>query len=144
MEIERERMSSSQNERNLGLGREGRGVLQNEQGETRGRGGGQNSGIWSKRTFWMSPKVDSILMSHMQKSREALADARKSIRKRIENKQWTYCSSFMSKTWFYTLVPFSWSFCFLIRNFISFCSPFYYCNWPKNSQHHAYSRHDAN
>ena len=32
-------------------------------------------------------KVDSILLPHMQKLREALADARKSIRKRIENKQ---------------------------------------------------------
>ena len=29
-------------------------------------------------------------------SLEALADARKSIQKRIANKQWTYCSSFMS------------------------------------------------
>ena len=43
-------------------------------------------------------KVDNILLPHMQKSHEALADARESIRKRIENKQWTYCSSFMSKT----------------------------------------------
>ena len=55
----------------------------------------------------------------MQKSREALADARKSIQKTMENKQWTYCSSFILKTWFYSLVPF---FCFLIRNFHSFCS----------------------
>ena len=31
-------------------------------------------------------KVGNTLM-HMQKSREALADARKSIRKRVENKQ---------------------------------------------------------
>ena len=32
---------------------------------------------------------------------------------------------------------------FLIRNFNSFCSSFYYCNWPKNSHHHTYSRlHD--
>ena len=38
-------------------------------------------------------KVDNILLPHMQKSHEALADARESIRKRIENKQWTYCSS---------------------------------------------------
>ena len=30
-------------------------------------------------------KVDSILFPHMQQSREALADVRKSIRKRIEN-----------------------------------------------------------
>ena len=89
-------------------------------------------------------KVDSILMPHKQKSREALANARKSIRKRIENKQWTYCSSFVSKTWFYSLVPFFWFFCFLIGNFISFCSPFYYGNWPENSRHHAYSRHHAN
>ena len=80
----------------------------------------------------------------MQKLREALPDARKSIRKRIENKQWTYCSSFMSKTWFYSLAPLFWFFCFLIRNFNSFCSSFYYCNWPENSHHHAYSRHHAN
>ena len=80
----------------------------------------------------------------MQKSREALADSRKSIWKRIENKQWTYCSSFMSKTWFYSLAPLFWFFCFLIRNFNSFCSSFYYCNWPENSHHHAYSRHHAN
>ena len=65
-------------------------------------------------------EVDNILLPHMQKSREALADARKSIRKRIENKQWTYCSSFMSKTWFYSLAPLSWFFCFLIRNLIHF------------------------
>ena len=77
-------------------------------------------------------------------SLEALADARKSIQKRIENKQWTYCSSFMSKTWFYSLAPLFWFFCFLIRNFNSFCSSFYYCNWRKNSHHHAYSRHHAN
>ena len=32
-------------------------------------------------------KVDNILFSYMQKSRDALADLRKSIRKRIENKQ---------------------------------------------------------
>ena len=31
--------------------------------------------------------VDCILLPHMQKSREALADAHKRIRKRIENKQ---------------------------------------------------------
>ena len=56
----------------------------------------------------------------MQKSREALADGRKSIWKRIENKQWTYCSSFTSKTWFYSLVPFYCCCCFffLIKNFI--------------------------
>ena len=35
-------------------------------------------------------------------------------------------------------------FWFLIRNFNSFCSSFYYCNWHKNSHHHAYSRHNAN
>ena len=80
----------------------------------------------------------------MQKSRDALADALKSIRKRIENKQWAHCSSFMLKTWFYSLVPFFWFFCFLIRNFNSFCSSFYYCNWPENSHHHAYSRHHSN
>ena len=80
----------------------------------------------------------------MQKSREALADGRKSIWKRIENKQWTYCSSFMSKTWFYSLAPLFLFFCFLIRNFNSFCSFFYYCNWPENSHQHAYSRHHAN
>ena len=33
-------------------------------------------------------------------------------------------SSFISKTWFYSLVPFFWFFCFLIRNFNSFCSFF--------------------
>ena len=38
-------------------------------------------------------------------SLEALADAHKSIQKRIASKQWTYCSSFMSKTWFYSLAP---------------------------------------
>ena len=32
-------------------------------------------------------KVDNILLPYMQKSREALADARKSIRKRIVNKK---------------------------------------------------------
>ena len=68
----------------------------------------------------------------------------KSIRTIIESKQWTYCSSFMSKTWFYSLAPLFWFFCFLIRNFNSFCSSFYYCNWPENSHHHAYSRHHAN
>ena len=61
----------------------------------------------------------------MQKSSEALADARKSIWKGIENKQWTYCSSFMSKTWFYSLALLFWLFCLLIRNFNSFCSSFY-------------------
>ena len=34
-------------------------------------------------------KVDNILLPYMQKSHEPLADARKSIRKSIENKQWT-------------------------------------------------------
>ena len=80
----------------------------------------------------------------MQKSCEALADARKIIRNRIEKIQWTYCSSFMSKTWFYSLAPLFWFFCFLIRNFNSFCSSFYYCNWRKNSHHHTYSTHHAN
>ena len=56
----------------------------------------------------------------MQKLREALPDARKSIRKRIENKQWTYCSSFMSKTWFYSLVPFFWFFVFQLETLIHF------------------------
>ena len=51
-----------------------------------------------KKTGMHVDKVDNILLSYMQKSREALADPRKSIRKRIENKQWTYCSSIMSKT----------------------------------------------
>ena len=97
-----------------------------------------------KKTGMHVDKVDNILLSYMQKSREALADPRKSIRKRIENKQWTYCSSFMSKIWFYSLVPFFWFFCFLIRRFNSFCSSFHYCNWPENSHHHAYSRHRAN
>ena len=58
--------------------------------------------------------------THMQKSGEALAYARKSIWKSIKNKQWTYCISFMSKTC--TIV---WFFCFvLIRNFKPFCSFF--------------------
>ena len=35
-------------------------------------------------------------------------------------------------------------FWFLIRNFNSFCSFFYYCNWRKSSHHHAHSRHNAN
>ena len=35
-------------------------------------------------------------------------------------------------------------FSFLIRNFNSFCSSFYYCNWPKNSHYHTYSRHHDN
>ena len=35
-------------------------------------------------------------------------------------------------------------FFFLIKNFILFCSSFYYRNWPENSHHHAYSRHHAN
>ena len=37
--------------------------------------------------YELGRQVDSILLPHMQKSSEALADARKSIRKRIENKQ---------------------------------------------------------
>ena len=77
-------------------------------------------------------------------SLEALADARQSIQKRIANKQWTYCSSFMSKTWFYSLAPLFWFLCFLIRNLIYFFSSFYCCNWPKNSHLHAYFRHHAN
>ena len=48
--------------------------------------------------------------------------------------QWTFCSSFMPKTWFYSLAPFfKFFFCFLMRNFNSFSSYFYYCNWPENS-----------
>ena len=78
-------------------------------------------------------KVGNILLPHMQKPREALDDAYKSIPKEIESKQWTYCSSFMSRTWFYSLAPLFWLFWFLIRNFNSFCSSFYYCNWHKNS-----------
>ena len=99
-----------------------------------------------KSIHWFaSGKVDKTLLPHMQKSGEALAAGRKSIWKRIENKQWTCCSSFMSKTWFYFLIPFScFLVCFLIRNFNSFCSYFYYCNWPENFHHHAYSRHYAN
>ena len=77
-------------------------------------------------------------------SLEALADARKSIQKRIANKQWTYCSSFKSKTWFYSHALLFLFFCFLIRNLIHFFSSFYFCNWPKNSHHHAYFRHHAN
>ena len=56
-----------------------------------------------KKTDMHVVKVGNILLPHIQKSREALADARKSIRKRVENKQWTYCSSFMSKTCFILL-----------------------------------------
>ena len=44
----------------------------------------------------------------------------KSIRTIIESKQWTYCSSFMSKTWFYSLAPLFWFYCFLIRTLIYF------------------------
>ena len=55
LSIEIEGESSSQNERTLGWG-----VLENEQGQTRGRGG-QNSGIMRERTFWMSPKCISFL-----------------------------------------------------------------------------------
>ena len=40
-----------------------------------------------------------------------------------------------------TFLIFFW---FLIRNFNSFCSFFYYCNWRKSSHHHAHSRHNAN
>ena len=40
-------MNSSQNEGALG----DEGVLENEQGQARGEGGGKNSGILSKRTF---------------------------------------------------------------------------------------------
>ena len=76
-------------------------------------------------------------------SLEALVDTRKSIQKKIANKQ-TYCSSFMSKTWFYSLASLSWFFCFLIRNLIHFFSSFNCCNWPKSSHHHAYSRYHAN
>ena len=49
MEMEREKVSLSQNEPYLG-GR-GRGALENEQRPTRGEGEGQNSGILSERTF---------------------------------------------------------------------------------------------
>ena len=35
-------------------------------------------------------------------------------------------------------------FCFSIRNFNSFCSSFYYRNWPENSHHHAYSMQHPN
>ena len=80
----------------------------------------------------------------MQKSRKALADARKSIRKRIENKQWTYCSSFMSKTWFCSLAPLFFFFVFYLETLIHFGSSFYYCNWLKNSHLNAYSMHHAN
>ena len=78
-------------------------------------------------------------------SLEALADACKSIQKRITNKQWTYCSSLCQKLkLFYSLAPLFWFFfCFLIRNLIHFSS-FYCCNWPKNSHHDTYSRHHAN
>ena len=44
-------------------------------------------------------EVSTISMPHMQKFCKALGDARKSIQKRIEDKQLTYCcSSFISKT----------------------------------------------
>ena len=42
--------------------------------------------IRSQENRYARGKVDNILLPHMQKSREALADALKSIRKRIENK----------------------------------------------------------
>ena len=32
-------------------------VLENEQGRTRGGGGGQNSGILSERIIWISPNI---------------------------------------------------------------------------------------
>ena len=65
MEIEREKVSFSQNE--LYFGGRGMGALENEQRPTRREGEGQNlggmggggkdpnSGILSERTFWMSP-----------------------------------------------------------------------------------------
>ena len=37
-----------------------------------------------------------------------------------------------------------WLFCFLVRNFNSFCCSFYYFDWPENCHHHGYSRHHAN
>ena len=52
IKFEGERVRSGQNERTWG---EGRGVLENEQGQTRGEGGGQNTEILSERTFWMTP-----------------------------------------------------------------------------------------
>ena len=72
-------------------------------------------------------------MPHMQKPREALADARKSIRKKsktnsvvIVDKQTVAVLS--QRHDFVLLYHFFGFFVFLIRNFISFCSPFYYCN----------------
>ena len=77
-------------------------------------------------------KVGTMLLPHMQKSRK--------IQKRIENKQWTYCCSSMSQTCTIFFI-----FCFvIIRNFNSFCSFFYYCNWPETFLRHANSRHHAN
>ena len=47
-------MSSSQNERTLGV--EGLGRFSKTNKDEQGERGDQNSGILSKRTFWMSPK----------------------------------------------------------------------------------------
>ena len=71
--------------------------------------------------FWFSHKSVKInSWAFYFFSLEALADSRKSIRKRIANKQWTYCSSFMSKTRFYSLAHLFWFFCLLITNLIRF------------------------
>ena len=45
---------------------------------------------------------------------------------------------------FVLLHHFLYFFCLLLRNFNSFCSSFYYCNWRKNSHLNAYSMHHAN
>ena len=86
-------------------------------------------------------RLDAIISTFWYSSVIFPSNKQKFLLKIIKNKQWTYCSSFMSQTWFYFLVPF---FCFSIRKFNSSCSFYYYCNWPENSPHHAYSRHHAN
>ena len=53
MEIEGERVSSSQNERTY----RGEWCFKTTRANKGERGGGQNSGILSERTFWMSPNV---------------------------------------------------------------------------------------
>ena len=53
---EGEGVGSSQNERTLSGGASRKRTRANK-GKQGGRGGGQNSGILSERTFWMSPTV---------------------------------------------------------------------------------------
>ena len=53
--------------------------------------------VWirSSKNRHVRGKVENILLPNKQKLRKALPDARKSIQKRIESNQWTYCNSFM-------------------------------------------------